>query len=228
MRAAREIAARVAAGGVVSVGGAGAGEPPSIDAEAGRVVNALFRELQSCFPAWRRAWPNDEALAAAKKTWIKGFAAAGIHRVEQIKHGIEQCRLMPSDFIPSIGRFIELCRPTPESLGLPSEARAFAEATRNAHPSAVAIWSHPAVSHAAREAGLFNLMTLPAETGRVLFGRCYAIACRMVIDGEPLAPILPALPQHAEGRRTPEVARAALAALRRSTGTAPEDGGASC
>lgn len=212
MKSAKELTAPIAAGNLPALGGSG--EPPRIDNGSAKVVNALFRELQSCFPAWRQAWPTDDAMATAKKTWIKGFAAAGITSIEQIKFGIEQCRLLPSDFMPSVGRFIELCKPTPEMLGLPTLDKAFDEACRKAHPvMAGAKWSHQAVYHAASESGFYNLQTLPMDASRKLFARNYAIACRMVLDGQPLKEIPLALPESVS-TRTPEVGRSALAALR--------------
>lgn len=211
MKSANQLTAPIMAGNLPAVGG---GEPPSIDNGSAKVVNALFRELQSCFPAWRQAWPTDDAMAAAKKTWIKGFAAAGITSIEQIKYGIEQCRMMPSDFIPSVGKFIELCKPTPEMLGLPSIEKAYNEACRKAHPSASgAQWSHQAVYHAASESGFYNLNTLPMDASRKLFDRNYAITVRMVLEGKPLKAIPMALPESVT-TRTPEVGRAALADLR--------------
>lgn len=195
-------------------------EPPqSVDEATGRVVNALFRELQSCFPAWRQAWPTDMAMASAKKTWIKGFAAAGIVRMEQIKFGVDQCRQKTGDFIPSVGTFIELCQPTPEMLGLPSAEKAFNEACRNAHPSManIAKWAHPAVYHAACESGFYSLNRLPMDASRKLFERNYAIAVRWVLEGKSLRAIPLALPETVS-TRTPEVGRAALAALRKGVG----------
>ena len=212
MKSANQLTAPIMAGNLPAA--SGGGEPPSIDSGSAKVVNALFRELQSCFPAWRQAWPTDDAMAAAKKTWIKGFAAAGITSIEQIKYGIEQCRLMPTDFMPSVGKFIELCKPTPEMLGLPSIEKAYNEACRKAHPSAAgAQWSHPAVYHAACESGFYNLNTLPMDASRKLFDRNYAITVRMVLEGKPLKEIPMALPESVT-TRTPEVGRAALAALR--------------
>ena len=213
MKSANQLTAPIMAGNLPAA--SGGGEPPSIDNGSAKVVNALFRELQSCFPAWRQAWPTDDAMAAAKKTWIKGFAAAGITSIEQIKYGIEQCRMMPSDFIPSVGKFIELCKPTPEMLGLPAIDKAFDEACRKAHPAmAGAKWSHQAVYHAASESGFYNLQTLTMDASRKLFERNYAIACRLLLDGKPLKAIPLALTSSVDSRVTPEVGRAALAALR--------------
>lgn len=195
-----------------------------IDDAAGRVVNLLIKELKAIFPAWRQAWPDDESLAMYKKSMVKGFVAEGITQVEQIRFGVGACRRLASDFVPSVGRFIALCHPSPELLGLPSEGDAYAEATRNAYPNAgQVVWSHPAVSHAAREVGIYNLSTLPLKSSRELFGRAYAIVCRMIANGQPLRPILVGLPEKVEGRRTPEVGRAALDKLRGRNKEKPSD-----
>lgn len=188
--------------------------PRQVDPATVEVVNRLFVELQAIFPAWRQAWPDDKALAAAKRSWIKGFAAAGITSLEQIRFGLEQCRLYGGDFIPSVGKFIVWCRPTPESLGLPTPARAFREACRNAHPAAAARWSHEAVHHAACETGFHELRSLPEDRSRVLFERAYAVTVRMLLAGEPLREIPKALPASVSVS-TPEVGKAALSALRR-------------
>lgn len=118
---------------------------------------------------------------------------------------------------PSAPQFRALCENrNPEAFGLPSEDKAYREATRNAHPSMAGIgdWSHQAVHHAAKETGFYNLNTLRMEDSRKLFLRNYAIACRMVMAGEQLMPMPKALPATVDGRRTEAVGRAALDALR--------------
>lgn len=187
--------------------------PRAIDQGTASVVNKLFVELQSIFPAWKQAWPTTEALDAAKKSWIKGFMAAGINSLEQIRFGIQQCRKSGGDFAPSVGRFIRWCEPTPEMMGLPDAAKAYREACRIAHPAADRSDVHAAVYHAACETGLYELANLPEERSRKLFDRNYAITVRMVMTGEPLREIPLALPETVSVR-TPEVGMAALAALR--------------
>lgn len=118
---------------------------------------------------------------------------------------------------PSAPQFRALCENrTPEAFGLPADDKAYREATRNAHPSmaGIANWSHQAVYHAAKETGFYNLNTLRMDDSRKLFLRNYAIACRMVMAGEQLKPMPLALPKEVDGRRTEEVGRAALEALR--------------
>lgn len=187
--------------------------PQHVDTGTAQVVNALFRELQAIFPAWKQAWPDTKALEVAKKSWIKGFMAARINSLEQIRFGIERCRAEGSAFAPSVGQFIAWCTPTAEMLGLPDAAKAYREACRNSHPAADMKWSHPAVHHAACETGFHELRSLPEDKSRALFERAYAVTVRMVLAGEQLRAIPKALPESVSVR-TEEVGRAALATLR--------------
>ena len=190
--------------------------PLKADAGTVQVINSLFRELMSIFPAWKQAWPDKDAINSAKATWTKAFMAERITKIEQIRFGIEQCRKVGSDFAPSVGKFIALCQPTPEMLGVPTLEIAFREACRNAHPSMAgqATWSHDAVWHTAKEAGFENLNRLETSLAKKLFERNYVITVRRLVDGLPLQKMPLALPARAEGRRTPEVGNKALAELR--------------
>ncbi|MBL4833630.1 MAG: Replication protein P [Pseudomonas sp.] len=209
-------AQRVLAAGM---GGAPA-VPVEIDQGTALVVNKLFRELQAIFPAWKQAWPDDEALAAAKRSWIKAFMAAGITRVEQIRFGLKMARTSGGDFMPSAGKFVKWCAPTPEMLGLPDSEKAFREALRMSHPvmggriDDPEAWSHIAVRHAALEAGLYSLGRLQMDPARALFGRAYELTCKMVLAGEPLREIPKALPKAATVPADPAKARSAIAAMR--------------
>lgn len=190
--------------------------PLKADSGTVQVINALFRELMAIFPAWKQAWPDQEAVNAAKGTWTKAFMAEKITKIEQIRFGIEQCRKAGSDFAPSVGKFITLCQPTPEMLGIPALDAAFCEACRNAHPAMAgqASWSHDAVWHTAKEAGFENLNRLETSLARKLFERNYVITVRRLAEGLPLQKMPLALPARAEGRRTPEIGNQALAELR--------------
>lgn len=189
--------------------------PLKVDAGTAAVINALFRELVSIFPAWRRAWPDDKALDAARATWTKAFMAEKINKIEQIRFGIEQCRKLETPFAPSVGEFIAMCQPTPELLGIPPLTKAFREACRNAHPcmAGIANWSHDAVYHAACETGFSNLNRLPEDACARLFERNYKITVRALVAGEPLRKMPLALPERVSVR-TQQVGRDALAAIR--------------
>ena len=162
--------------------------PKTLSAGTIDVVNALFKELQAIFPAWKQAWPTDEALKAARRSWTKAFIVEGINQLEQIRFGIVRCRALGTDFAPSVGRFIRLCQPTPEMLGIPSHDKAFREALLNAHPGRFSnrIWSHLAVRHAALQCEIYNLGDLSPEKACEVFDRAYDITIRHLIQGLPL------------------------------------------
>jgi hypothetical protein len=155
------------------------------------VVNTLFKELQAIFPAWKQAWPDDASLRTAKRSWIKAFMAEGINQLEQIRFGIERCRSLGTDFAPSVGKFIKLCLPTPEMLGIPSHDKAFREALENAHPSRFSnrTWSHSAIRHAALQCEMHNLGDLAPEKASKIFDRAYDITIRQLVAGLPLEEI---------------------------------------
>jgi len=194
--------------------------PREVDQDTALVVNKLFRELQAIFPAWKQAWPDAQALSTAKRNWIKAFMAAEITRIEQIRFGLAAARTSGSDFMPSAGKFVKWCEPTPEMLGLPSTERAFRDALRMAHPAMGSriddptAWAHLAVRHAAIEAGLYSLGRLQMDPARALFERAYGITCKMVLAGEPLREIPKALPATPSAPADPQKARSAIAAMR--------------
>ncbi len=170
---------------------AAAPAPKQLAAATVDVVNALFKELQAIFPAWKQAWPDDEALATAKRSWIKAFMAAGINTLEQIRFGVERCRALGRPFAPSVGEFVAMCQPTPEEMGIPPLARALAETLENFHPSRAGSrhWTHPAVRHAALQCEAQNLGSMEVERGEKVFARAYDITIRMLVAGEPLGDI---------------------------------------
>lgn len=162
-----------------------------LDPGTTEVVNALFKELQAIFPAWKQAWPDDDALKAAKRSWIKSFVAAGINTLEQIRFGIQKCRVLGKDFAPSSGTFIKLCQPTPEEMGIPPLTKALAEALENFHPSRSGsrTWSHPAIRHAALQCEVHNLGYMDPDRAEKVFARAYDITIRMLVNDEPLGDI---------------------------------------
>ena len=124
------------------------------------------------------------------------------------------------DWPPAAPQFRALCLARdPEAFGLPSEEKAYREACGRAYrngPSLHRPWSHPAVCHAALETGFHALNTLKEDASRTLFARNYGIACRMVMDGEPLRTIPLGLPDpdSVSSVRTEEGGRRGLAGLR--------------
>lgn len=121
---------------------------------------------------------------------------------------------------PAAPQFRALClNRDPEAFGLPGEEKAYREACRRAYrhgPSLDRPWSHPAVCHAALETGFHTLNTVKEDVSRKLFARNYGIACRLVMDGQPLRSIPLGLPdpESVSSGRSEEGARRGRAALR--------------
>lgn len=196
-------------------------QPKPLPPGTADVVNALFKELQAIFPAWKQAWPDDDALKAAKRSWIKAFIAAGINSLEQIRYGLQNCRQVGGDFAPSVGKFIKWCLPTPEMLGIPSHDKAFREALENSHPSRFGerAWSHPAVRHAALQCEIHNLGDQIPEKASKVFDRAYDITIRRLVQGLPLEDIAVGIGHDSQKTATELAAelteRVALAQVRR-------------
>lgn len=75
------------------------------------LVNDLFRELKSCFPAWGIAIKSIPQQDETKRQWVKSFVENHINSIELIEKGMIQARKQPTDFFPSPGKFVEWCRP---------------------------------------------------------------------------------------------------------------------
>lgn len=186
--------------------------------ETGKVINQLFRQLRSIRTAWRQAWPDKKSYMESKATWLQAFIENGICTQEQIDIGLIRCRAEPSDFIPSVGKFIQGCVPTPEMLNppLPSVEVAYKQALRNCHPTmhGIAKWFHPAVYHATAAAGFNSLPLLSRELGLISFEKRYLEQVRKVWMGEQLGPVPIAELPPPPVQRTPDIGNKALAELR--------------
>ena len=88
------------------------------------IVDSLFDQLAFVFPAWKYTWDTEQKIKGAKKEWVKAFFENDITTKEQIACGLRKARKANVDFIPSCGKFISWCKPSPEDLGYPSEQAA--------------------------------------------------------------------------------------------------------
>lgn len=156
-------------------------QPVRIDPATAHLVNQVFAKLQGIFPAWRQAWPDDHALRSAKREWIGGFVQAGINSDTQLAWGFQGARRSRKDFVPSVGVFVEWCKPSAADMGLPCESDAW-------HQALLGQYAHAAVRIAAEATSTFDLRT--AKQGdkalRQRFERNYAIVMRRAQTGQPL------------------------------------------
>lgn len=160
---------------------------PALSIEDRKIVSGVFTQLQSIFAAWRHSYPTDELVDSAKREFAKALIEAGVTTLEQIGVGMREARKQTIPFFPSPGMFIEWCKVTPESLGMPSLDQALHEVARHRI-------SHPAVRLAAMRTS-FERGTLSASEYRPVFEYAYEEMVRRVMTGEDLeAHIKKALP----------------------------------
>ena len=95
-----------------------------INEKAKKVIDQIFKQLASIFPAWRSTWKDKKDLNDAKLEWTKALYENNINTAAQIRQGIKNARRHNSDFIPSPGKFVFWCSPTPENRGWPPPHRA--------------------------------------------------------------------------------------------------------
>lgn len=111
--------------------------------------------------------------------------------------------------------FRELCRITPEDMGLKQAKAAYIEACNMPLPWERGNWSSGAVFHAARETGRFELHTLTERECFPLFKTNYEAMCARVLAGEKLdRPVQKALPETVPNPTPPEIAKQHLARLK--------------
>ncbi|HFG2079679.1 TPA: replication protein P [Vibrio cholerae] len=187
---------------------------------AARIINILFAQLQSCFPAWKATFPSKSDVDAAKRTWMKGLLEAGIITDQQLQCGLRKARQAESPFWPSLGQFVKWCQPDPADHGLPNVRQAYMEACRNAHRLAEMKnyeWSHPAVYIALKNTGTFEIRNRKEAETWPIFERNYKIAVRRALAGEDLNAEIPkALPPRPTPRPvSPEVAKQNIERLKR-------------
>lgn len=169
--------------------------------ETASVINWLFSELRSNFTAFRLAWPDDEAMRLAKKTWLKAFMLAGINKVEQLQFGLKKCYLLEKPFMPSPGQFIAWCKPSAKDLGFPSDDDAYRisiEINRQ-----FSDYRHEdervdtVIRHAVKNIGALEYRLMKTDDARKAFARNYEISFKQFTDGE-LKPIPKAIASRAE------------------------------
>jgi hypothetical protein len=135
----------------------------------------------------------------------------------QIKRALIKARDFRGFF--NLPAFREMCRIKPEDMGLPDTKKAYIEACMAPSPKAKHKWSHPAVYHAGKATGWFELATFPEDQIYTRFQAFYAEMCDRVMQGEKLdSPVMEALPEKVTVILTPEENEDRMAKLRGSLG----------
>ncbi len=177
------------------------------------VINQMFAEFELAYHnQFHRAFSQEGSLVLAKKYWLSCLGQyPPLLLLKATRHVVTH-----QEFLPTVSSIVQACENALGLFGLPESRDAYLEACRAPSPKAEARWSHPAVYHAGRETGWFELASQPESQVYPRFEYCYKSLCRRVMAGETLETPLPeALPSAAASRPlTPEQNRKHLAALR--------------
>lgn len=163
----------------------------SIEETAAQIVNELFVELQSIFPSWRHALPDEETLSRTKKTWTKAFIENQIVTHTLLQQGLRKARSHKSPFFPSAGEFIGWCLGSPEQHGIPDVRSAYLEVCRHASDPARANWTHPALYVMGTKTGWDALKTRSEKHTYPIFQSQYQKILIRVTRGESFTDSVP-------------------------------------
>lgn len=90
-----------------------------LNADAEKLVDALFNNLRQVFPAATQTnLRTDADVRVAKQQWIAAFVESGIRSREQLSAGMQKARASQSPFWPSPGQFVAWCRESGGALGV--------------------------------------------------------------------------------------------------------------
>lgn len=170
------------------------------------MFNQFFGELMAIRPAWKQAFPTDELLKTAKNQWSIALLEARVNQ-EQLTLAMRKLRQSPDDFFPSVGKFLELCKPTPQDYGLPTLESAYREVCDKCGYVGHVQWSHPAVYHAITQVGLFDFRQMTNERAFEAFKTAYKATVKAVMSGQSL----PEIPKAIEQKKEPVKASADVA-----------------
>lgn len=161
----------------------------AINEGAKRLVDKVFEQLKSIFPAWQYAWKDAKAIDAAKVEWTKAFLENNVNTVEQLKEGFKHARASESDFLPSSGKFVQWCN----------------KSVCDAYPAYMRFVNRQDPQHEVEvmtrgEVG-FNCRSLSAEKAERLWNKHYKINYQKWVEGN-IATNTPLLTEHVAAKET--------------------------
>lgn len=129
------------------------------------------------------AFADTTLLDQAKRLWLDSLRHLGPGPVLAAARAlIEQ-----EEYLPTLRKMLAACEDQLAAAGLPRARDAYREACNAPAPREAQPWSHPAVYHAGRTVGWYDLATRPESVSWPEFQRAYRDCCRRVLAGEDLS-----------------------------------------
>ena len=154
------------------------------------LFNEFFKRLKTHYPSWRQQLKSQEEHDMFKQELVKTLVDNGINSQEKLDIGLNSAAKDTSSWLPSAGAFVEMCKPTPESLGLPNVREAYKEAVLHEPDKE---WSCSLV-YFARLSIQNELRTLPEAQSFKIFTVMYEALLGRILKGEELSAPPKALP----------------------------------
>ena len=161
--------------------------------QMGEQFNDIFNQICTHCPAWRAAYPTDDAVTSAKKVWFKVLVLQG-HKLgkTELAKGMQWIQARRKDFLPSPQEFLDNCLvdsiPSMAACASELKTRQFSDSAR-AKPH-----SHPIVKWMAHNyGGLFHPETDKSELDHALPG-IYRDAVELFRAGKLAETDMPRLP----------------------------------
>lgn len=152
------------------------------------VVNRLFNFFEALCPGFEKQYSgNEKKLKTQKIHFTRAFMDESISDIKQIEFGIKKCRRESPINTPTIGQFLNWCKPSMEDLGLLCKEKAFdrsSEFMREGHLPDLSPEQNMLLKHAVRESGTFFLKNNSMDKTQPVFYRNYEIAVRDFIAGK--------------------------------------------
>jgi len=163
-----------------------------LSVEVKTLVNMIFARFMAIYGhKFKSCFETQDEIRIAKREWalsLEGFSES------ELVAAIDYCK-ENSAWMPSISEFLQVLRNLTGDYGLPAVKHAYEEACLNADQASTHQWSHPAVYHAGKATGWFQLRTEDEADVLPDFRYNYEVICRRVRQGEEITqPVPVALP----------------------------------
>lgn len=162
----------------------------NINDTAKHLVDRVFEQLKSIFPAWQYAWKDARAIDAAKVEWVKAFLEGNVNTIEQLREGFKHARASESDFLPSSGKFVQWCN---KSVCDPTDGYIRFVNRKEAQ--------HPVEVETRSQVG-FNCRSATAEKAEKIWNKHYKINYQKWVNGQLNKTDTPLLTEHVTARPT--------------------------
>ncbi len=147
-------------------------------------VNRVMKTILANSPAWSISLKGTGSIDDYRQQLVKAFLENHITQMVQVELGLKRIRKEPTNFLPSVGQFINWCSPTPEAIGCPDIDEAYREACYYRYSKKTL--SHPCIAYALNKISMFDLSNKSEANTKPRFEKLYLKAVELFYYGNSL------------------------------------------